>query len=267
MRTVSVKRKTVQFNELPAWANWVLASAFALMLCVAAYFIVIRPYSYRWKPCNGMKEYKVCIPLETRILGIDISHHQGFIDWELMMQPSEMHPVRFVFMKATEGGDFKDENFDDNFEAAGTAGVARGAYLFYNPESTPESQAAFFIENVRLAKGDLPPVIDIERSVRSSDMSKLRGDLLECMRLLEDHYGVKPIIYSSYKYWKNCLNAPDFGDCPFWIAHYYVEKLDDKAVWTFWQFTDRGHVPGIRGYTDLNLFNGDEAEFGEFLLK
>ncbi|WP_414707009.1 GH25 family lysozyme, partial [Rhizobium sp. UBA1881] len=62
------------------------------------------------------------------IQGIDISHHQGAIDWSaLAAQPN----VRFAIMKATEGGDHRDTRFAENWQAAKNAGIVRGAYHFF----------------------------------------------------------------------------------------------------------------------------------------
>lgn len=253
-------------KELPSWAHVLLAVCSSLLILLSAYYILIRPYSYRWKPCYGSKAYDVCMPSGFQVYGIDVSHHQGSIDWNKVAMSSDAeYPIRFALMKATEGGDFLDENFEVNFSGAQTAGLVCGAYLFYNPFSSPETQASFYINNVSLGKDCLPPVVDIENKGESRDV--LQADLLKCIEILEKHYGVKPIIYTSYKFRKHYLNNPAFDRYRLWIAQYRIEKPENDMDWSIWQFTDRGHLEGIRGNVDLNVFRDSQKSFSSFLMK
>ena len=115
-------------------------------------------------------------------------------------------------------------------------------------------QADFFINSVKLEPGDLPPVLDIEK--KGKDIPKLQADLKHWLRRIENHYGVKPIIYASYKFKNRYLNDSVFNSYPYWIAHYYVDSVYYKGDWKFWQHTDVGTLPGIKEQVDLNVFNG-----------
>lgn len=246
--------------------HWLLTGVVAVALLVFFYHFYIRPYSFRWKPCYGYKGYGVCLPINYKVHGIDVSHHQGEIDWRAVKSTEKQeHPIRFVFMKATEGGDYKDRRFDENFRRAGEVGLVRGAYHFYNPNTDPIRQADFFISQVRLKRGDLAPVLDIERKPRNK--AQLQADLKKFLDRLELHYGVKPIIYTSYKYKTRYLDVPEFDAYPFWIAHYYVNMLSYSGAWHFWQHTDYGIVPGIEGNVDLNVFNGSMEELKAYRVK
>ena len=246
--------------------HWLLTAIGAIVLLMFFYYFFIRPYSYRWKPCYGYKGYGVCLPVNYKVHGIDVSHHQGDINWSAVKATEkQVHPIRFVFMKATEGGDYKDRRFADNFREAGQAGLIRGAYHFYNPNTDPIRQADFFISQVKLQKGDLAPVLDIERKPRSK--TQLQADLKKFLDRLEQHYGVKPIIYTSYKYMERYLDAPEFKTYPLWIAHYYVATLNYQGPWQFWQHTDYGTVPGIDSNVDLNVFNGSMEELKSYQLR
>ena len=253
-------------KEMPSWYNYLLVFLIVVVFSGVFYYFFIRPYAYRWKPCYGMKGYGVCMPHGYKVHGIDVSHHQGAIDWaSVKATEKEEFPIRFVFMKATEGGDHKDHRFDENFARAAQVGLVRGAYHFYNPNSDPMRQADFFISQVQLQQGDLAPVLDIERKPR--DKAQLQTDLLVFLRCLEQHYGVKPIIYTSYKYKLRYLDAPEFDTYPLWIAHYYVDELSYNGKWHFWQHTDYGTVPGIDVSVDLNVFNGTLSELKRYTVK
>ena len=262
----STSKKQSQSVKLSDTAHYVLMAVGALIFVVGFYYFFIRPYSYRWKPCYGMKAYGVCLPYGYSVHGIDVSHHQDEIDWKVLKSVQyAQFPVRFVFIKATEGGDFKDKAFDYNFAEADSTHFIRGAYHFYNPNTDPIKQADFFIDNVKLKAGDLPPVLDIEK--RPKDAVKLKRDLLVWLNRVERHYKVKPILYTSYKFKNKYLSDSVFNTYPYWIAHYYVDSVRYEGEWKFWQHTDAGTMPGINEQVDLNVFNGSMSDLLELTIK
>lgn len=264
-RKPSGKKKRKGERRLLGWLLWILGGLSAIVFLSAFYYFFIRPYAYRWKPCSGLKAYGVCLPYGFKVHGFDISHHQGKINWDKLSKAQYTpFPVRFVFMKASEGGDFSDTTFIHNFAEARKHGFIRGAYHFYNPKTDANRQADFFIRSVELEPGDLPPVLDIE--TRSDDMDKLRKDLLIWLHRIEAFYRVKPILYTSYKYKTRFLNDSIFNTYPYWIAHYYVDSVEYQGPWKFWQHTDVGTLPGIQERVDLNVFNGTLEELQQMTI-
>ena len=259
------KPKKKANKEMPVWCRRLLAVLVVVAFVFGFYYFFIRPYAYRWKPCYGMKGYGVCMPVGYSMHGIDVSHYQGDINWKMLKQTRQgKFPVEFIFMKATEGGDFSDDRFVANFDSAKVHGFIRGAYHFYNPKTDADKQADFFIRSVKLEPGDLPPVLDIE--MKSKDVKKLQQDLKIWLRKVENHYGVKPIIYASYKFKTKYLNDSIFNTYPYWIAHYYVDSVRYQGEWKFWQHTDVGTLPGIDEKVDLNVFNGSFSELKNILI-
>ena len=125
-RKPSGKKKRKGERRLPGWLLWILGGLSAIVFLSAFYYFFIRPYAYRWKPCSGLKAYGVCLPYGFKVHGSDISHHQGKINWdELSKAQYTPFPVRFVFMKASEGGDFSDTTFIHNFAEARKHGFIR----------------------------------------------------------------------------------------------------------------------------------------------
>ena len=249
------KNKKKKMKEMPSWCKYLFGFLIVVAFSGIFYYFFIRPYAYRWKPCYGMKGYGVCIPYGYKVHGIDISHYQGNVNWKMLEQTRQgQFPIQFIFMKATEGGDYLDKRFVANFDSAKAHGFIRGAYHFYNPKTDANKQADFFINTVKLEPGDLPPVLDIE--TKGKDIEKLQADLKLWLRRVENHYGVKPIIYASYKFKTKYLNDSVFNSYPYWIAHYYVDSVQYKGDWKFWQHTDVGTLPGIEEQVDLNIFNG-----------
>ena len=257
-------KKSVQ-KEIPTWVRYLLYVLVIVVFVSGFYYFFIRPYAYRWKPCYGLKGYGICMPSGYQVHGIDVSHYQGDINWKMLEQTRQgQFPIQFIFMKATEGGDYSDDRFTANFDSARAHGFIRGAYHFYNPKTDANKQADFFIQSVKLESGDLPPVLDIEK--KGKDMKKLQSDLKLWLRKVENHYGVKPIIYASYKFKTRYLNDSVFNTYPYWIAHYYVDSVRYEGDWKFWQHTDVGTLPGIEEKVDLNVFNGGKNELDAFCI-
>lgn len=252
---------------MPLWLRNALALLIVGLFSVTFYYFVIRPYSYRWKECNGQKAYGICLPCCYEVHGIDISHYQGKIDWDQVAQHRESDfPLHFVFMKATEGGDHGDDTFTANFAEAGKRGFIRGAYHFFSPKTDPLKQADFFIRTVKLSPGDLPPVLDVEVAGKKPK-KELQQRIRQWLDRVESHYGVKPILYTSYKFKTHYLDDPLFDAYPYWIAHYYVDSVKYEGKWHFWQHSDIGTVPGINHDVDLNVFNGTLEELREMTIK
>lgn len=238
------------YARKPRWVIWTLAILIIVAYIVALYFFFIRPYLYRWNT-EDIYFYRPAVH------GIDISHYQGDIDWvKLGNDTYKGNVLHFVIMKATEGSDMLDETFQRNFADARENGFIRGAYHFFSPLSPAAKQAEFYIKNVKLETNDLPPVLDVERRGKYGDDS-LRIEVKNWLRIVEEHYGVKPILYASYRFKETYLTDSILDTYPFWIAHYEVDSLEYKGKWAFWQHRDNGELTGVKGDVDMNVFNGD----------
>ncbi|WP_400192935.1 glycoside hydrolase family 25 protein [Hymenobacter sp. B81] len=183
--------------------------------------------------------------------GIDVSSYQGRIDWPEVAR----HRVRFAFIKATEGVTLRDRRFRRNWNGAKAAGIYRGAYHFFQPNYDGTAQANLFVKTVPLQPGDLPPVLDVEAQ-EFHDVAVMRRNIGTWLRLVERHYGVRPIIYSNYGFYQRYL-AGHFDKYPLWLAHYEVEQpLLPRSRWIIWQHSDESYIPGIRGTVDFNVYQG-----------
>ncbi len=234
-----------------AW--WTGGILIAVAYVWAFYYFFVGPFGFRWRALYGDANY----PGGYEIRGIDISHYQGDIDWDQLQNAMiEKCPIRFIVMKATEGSSKIDPSFKYNFKQALEYGYIRGAYHFWSNHSSARQQAYFFLNNVPLESGDLPPVLDVEHKPKDKSVEDFQQDILTWLHIVEDRYHVKPIIYTYYKFKKQYLDTPVFDDYPYWIAHYYVDKIEYQGEWKFWQHTDAGKLPGIKGYVDFNIYNG-----------
>ena len=241
-------------RHMPGWAYWVGGAAVVAVYLYFFYYFFVGPFGFRWRALYGDVSY----PEGYEIHGIDISHHQGRIDWEELKDNGQIDhcPIRFVMIKATEGATQTDRNFRDNFYQARENGFTRGAYHFYSVHSPAEQQAYHFIKTVDLENGDLPPVLDVEHKPKNQSDEDFRHSVLKWLNIVESHYRVKPIIYTYFKFKTRYLSDPVFDEYPYWIAHYYVDSLEYQWPWKFWQHTDVGRLPGIKGNVDFNIYNG-----------
>lgn len=196
--------------------------------------------------------------------GLDISHHQDVIDWEVLARED----ISFVFIKATEGGDHKDTQFKRNWESAGNIGIVRGAYHFFTFCKTGEEQARNYIETVPADKNTFPPVIDLEFGGNCSarpPKEEVLSEIADFARIVKQKYGRTPIIYATNQSYKSFL-ADEPVEYPIWIRNiYHKPKLPDGREWTFWQYANRGKLYGIKGFVDFNVFNGTQEEFENFV--
>ena len=187
--------------------------------------------------------------------GIDVSAYQGRINWPEVAR----NKVRFAFIKASEGATLRDQRFARNWREARKAGVLCGAYHYFQPNRDGQTQADLFARTVPLAPGDLPPVLDVEAS-NFHDVAVLRREVARWLRLVEAHYGVRPILYSNHSFYQRHL-AGHFDSYPLWLAHYEVASpAMPRNKWIIWQHSDESHVPGIRGVVDFNVFQGSFQE-------
>lgn len=250
-------------RSTPSWLLWLSGIAIAGLYAFVLYYIFVGSFSIRWRANFGT----VPEPEGYEIRGIDISHYQQKVDWG-KLKDAEVGgcPVNFVIVKATEGVTIRDVNYRENITQARRMNIITGAYHFFIPGSNPARQAQFFINNVRLLVGDLPPILDVEKVGSLSDR-QLQNDVLTWLEIVERSFGVRPIIYCSYDFKVQHLNTPILDQYPLWIARYYKDDLGYPGQWMMWQYTDLGEVDGIKGKVDCNVFNGTKHDLLQMCIK
>lgn len=194
-------------------------------------------------------------PAKYPVRGVDVSHHQGGINWEAVKASG----IQFTYIKATEGADFRDSNFADNWKNSGAAGLSRGAYHFFTFGTSGQAQASNFVATVRLDSDALPPAIDLEFSGYNKQRRPAARDFQRELSIFWDavraHYRKEPVVYTTTDFQAQ------------YLAHMPVERLWLRDViraprqpWMFWQFSPRGRVRGVSTFVDLNVFNGDLSD-------
>ncbi|MEQ9259259.1 MAG: GH25 family lysozyme, partial [Roseovarius sp.] len=170
-----------------------------------------------------------------------------------------------------EGGDLLDPTFSENWRNAARAGVLRGAYHFYYFCTDARTQARWFIRNVPKARGDLPPVLDMEWNPFSPTCTlrppaaEVRAQMKTFLDMVERHYGQRPIVYTTPEFFRQ----NDLGRMreEYWLRS--VARTLDQVYpgqrWSFWQYSGTGVVAGIAGDVDLNAFAGSRQAWAEWV--
>ncbi|KQQ86016.1 GH25 family lysozyme [Aureimonas sp. Leaf324] len=208
-------------------------------------------------------------PHHYPVHGIDVSKYQGKIAWDTVRAGG----VAFAYIKSTEGGDRVDSAFRRNWDAAGAAGVPRGAYHFFYWCRSGAEQARWFIENVPRDPAALPPVLDVEWTpdsptcTRRPPREEMVREMTAFMDTLEKHYGVRPIIYAPIDIHRDRLIGT-FPKHQFWlrgVKDHPSVNYAGREDWRFWQWTATGTVPGVSGEVDRNAFSGTKADWETWL--
>jgi lysozyme len=206
-------------------------------------------------------------PYSYPVHGIDVSRWQGDIDWRTVRASG----VSFAFIKATEGGDFLDPMFKTHLRGAQRAGMRYGAYHYYYFCRPAEEQARWFIKNVPRDDRALPHVLDMEWTPHSKtctlrpDGATVRAEAKKFLRILEKHYGRRPVIYSTVDFYRD-TEIGKLKGTDFWLRSVaaHPRKTYPRSVWAFWQYTGTGIVPGISGNVDINVFRGSPETWAQW---
>lgn len=209
----------------------------------------------------------------TTTFGIDVSHHNGDIDWAAVAGAK----VAFAYIKTTQGVTGLDPKFATNWAGAGANNIRRGAYHFFSSSTKAEDQAAHFLQVYKdRSDNDLPPVLDLEWDY--SRRKDAKGNLVDgwanisgkeiaaravaWLAAVEKATGKKPVIYTNFNWYNSALGDAGAVLAPYdvWVADYssHSQNLDDPKTpgthgWRLWQFTNKGTVPGIDGSIDVDI--------------
>lgn len=194
---------------------------------------------------------------KNAVLGIDVSHHQGKINWE-MVKNSEGHKISFVYIKATQGIGWVDPMYHYNIKQARQHGYLVGSYHYFTTKSSPKEQFEHFVKHVNKSDQDLIPMIDLEENNKYNTKT-YNIKLKEFLGLINTHFKKKPIIYSQQGFYNTHLKN-EYLKYHCWIARYNKHKepeLLDNNKWTLWQFSETKKINGIKNCVDFNYMHPD----------
>lgn len=242
----SVTKRKKKGKKSTGKRRWV--AIFAILVAVAGilYYLITDI-----KPMTAVS-FRESVPEGFPSIGLDVSHHQGDIDWKKLMVKSGFDTlIHFVYCKATEGNTHLDTKWFRNRGILNNMGIPNGAYHFFIPTDPPRPQAAHFLNIWKKRDIDLPPVLDVETEGFSDQ------DLIAKMQIwlteVENKSGMRPVIYTSLHFYETKFQDV-FKDYKFWIAAYSRKPacIDDERI-IHWQYSETGKLPGIKEKIDLNV--------------
>lgn len=214
-----------------------------------------------WLYDRGMARPANPDPAKYPVRGIDVSHHNGAIGWRRVRQAG----VDFAYLKASEGGDFRDASFAANAQGAARVALPAGAYHYFTLCRPGAEQARNFLAATALARLRLPPAIDLEFAGNCAERpsrAAFNHELAVFVLAVRKATGREPVLYVTPEFHAAYIEIGPFRRRPLWYRD-LLGRLD--APWAgrvrYWQFAARARVDGIEGPVDLDAFVGDEAAF------
>ena len=209
--------------------------------------------------------------------GMDI-YHGDSISWN-SLSPH----IQFVYCKCSQGATYKDPMFSTNVSAVKNKGLIVGAYHFLTFEDSAQAQADNFLAGGFdfSAPGSLPPALDVEWQVGSSDAQTdqlnqyITDNKNACVQIITDwldivtaQTGRTPVIYTAKGFMSEYFSGvTQFGSYPLWIPAYQQQAPGLPPGWTnysIWQYNDNASIPGSGGGLDLDIFNGNATALKQF---
>ncbi len=193
------------------------------------------------------------------LTGIDVHGGKGNVVWQLVASSG----IRFAFVKATEGVSFNDPLYQRNVAAAKAAGLPVGPYHFARPDNNDPVREARHFHSVIAGTGfTAPPALDFETHaprLRPSAMTQWATEFLDELDRLGHH---QRVFYTYPSFWHTDMGDPapaavfKPGVLGWWAE--YGPTAHYPAGWArwVWQHSSSGHVPGVSGLVDMDLFDG-----------
>ena len=181
--------------------------------------------------------------------GIDVSAHQGKIDWQRVAADG----IDFAYIKVTEGERTSDRRFRSNWDGAGHAGIRRGGYHFFTLCAGAEHQAKWFIGFLPADPAGLAPAVDLElagncraRPNRDTVLDEVRSFVSR----VETATSKQMLVYVGDDF-EARYKLRSLLEHPLWLRRFLRMPSDDS--WAVWQVHGFAHVNGIEGNVDLDV--------------
>lgn len=204
-------------------------------------------------------KYLTCLSGES-VLGIDVSYHQGDIDWQQVKEGGvEFAMIRIGYRGYETGLLNEDVNARANYQGAKAAGLKVGVYFFsqaiYPSEAIAEAlYTLHFIKDWEL---DMPVVYDWETVSGDARTEGLDArTITDCTNLfcsIVEKAGYESMVYFNSYQGRNLLHLEELVEYPFWLA-LYQDRMTYPYKVDMWQYSCTGRVNGIEGDVDLNLW-------------
>lgn len=210
------------------------------------------------KTIGGVKYYFNSYGAKASKVGIDISSHNGNIDWKKVKESGVDYVIlRVGFRGYGEAGTLKiDSNFEKNIKGATAAGLDIGIYFYSQAITVKEAleEASITVKYIKNYKIKYPVYFDTEFSGGRADKlnKSQRTELAVAFCEAVKKEGYTPGVYASKSFFYDNLVFSELKGYEIWLAH-YTSQTDFKYNYRMWQYTCKGAVGGISGDVDVNI--------------
>ncbi len=210
----------------------------------------------------GTSEQAVTVCPSAPVPGVDVSVYQGSIDWGQVAAAG----YRWGYAKATEGTGYQDPTFPGNWSGMAAHGLYRGAYHFFHPGVNGTAQADYYLAYVGSLSAALPPMLDWEVN-DGVGAATADANAQAFIAEIRAKTGREAVIYTAPGWWDG-QGYGNFGAQPLWVADWTYSTgtcpftPSGWGGYVFWQWNDKGSVPGIPKVVDLDVFNGGAGALG-----
>lgn len=194
------------------------------------------------------------------VKGVDVSVYQGTVDWAKVQGAG----IDFAIARVSDGTGTTDTTFAANWKGIAAQKLVRGVYQYFEPAEDPVAQANLLLAQVTDAggfvPGDLPPVMDMEKTGGQSDAT-IQANMQSWLDTIEKSFGRKPLIYTNES--TSTHFGGKFTTYPLWVASWggtCPTMPVGFSQWVLWQYAATGIVNGISGAVDHDEFNGSLSD-------
>lgn len=229
-----------QLNPLSRF-KWVRIAAVLMVLVVG----LAAAWWFLWVP-----EHRPALDQAAgEVHAIDVSNHQGVIDWPAVADDG----IGAAMIKASEGDDYVDPRFEENWEQSARTDIRRGAYHFFTLCSPGADQAKNFLRAAPPDADALAPAVDLEL-IGACDQrpSRARVDKeLEDFRTIVEDAWDRPLLVYARGSFTSEYSIAAVSNRPQWVTHFFLRPPEDS--WTMWQVHYFASIDGIEGKVDLDV--------------
>ncbi|MET3738791.1 glycoside hydrolase family 25 protein [Faecalicatena orotica] len=223
------------------------------------------PYPNAWQKVNGVYMNSAGEPIDGAVSkGIDVSEHQGKIDWEKVKADG----IDFAILRCGYGNNDKsqdDKTWAYNVSECERLGIPYGVYIYSYAKTTADAKSE--AEHVlRLISGrslTYPVYFDMEDNSTINVSAEVKGQMAQVFCDTISAQGFNAGIYANLNWWTTQLTSPVFENDSWskWVAQYNV-TCDYSDPYDIWQCTSTGKVSGISGNVDVNFWMNENTSGG-----
>ena len=222
-------------------------------------FDIVMLYDINMYMCFNINSRQMICMVYCNFTVIDVSNRNGVFNWDVVRKAG----FEGTFIKATQGADFQDNMFINNWNNAKQSDMPLATYHFYEPGVSYISQVNNFVNSLNSVQFNARSnafALFVEQAGKISK-AQYSDDIYGFITLLSNRWRQSPIfIHTNKTFWDENVDwkRHDFSKVPLWVAEYEVKSPTtlpgNWTSWAGWQYTDKGNINGINGFVGKSFW-------------